>query len=362
MTKEIEDNKNEEMEYLTIYNKFLKEKIKEYCNEKGYYELYWDYRESIEPQQLLVAFQNYKKDGYENVQDYLENLLYEQNIDYDVNLFSQIESDLKKQDFFTEKFEKWYKDKCDIQNDLEETGYRGLDVNLKDLLKNSKFNFNIMFATEEEQNRDMTSIFSSFQNLDNMNNFEEKFDNSLTYLLYQQGHTIQEFFECLKENPSGFGNNHKCNFIESTVDEVVNDTLYNMSELTALVNFNGEEAIKFLNYIADNSLEEDINLKFEKETMIGLFDEWQGAGSILEINLENDLIIPKSMIRGIQIEGAENSGYSVDEVYMLTNDCWKNSLSYTDEKPILEEEDINKTKEYLKEYLILEEDEEEDEL
>lgn len=351
-----------ENKYLEKYRNFLKQKIKEYCNEKGYYEIYWDYQESIEPQQLLEAFENYKKDGFDKIENYLENELYELNIDYDNNLFSQIQDDLRVQDFFTDDFEKWYEDKCDIYEDLYEVGYNGIDVNLSDLLKNSNFRFNIMLATEEEQNRDMSSIFSSYQDIDNIENFDKKFDNSLTYLIHQQGHTIQEYFECLKMNPAGFKSDYKCNFIESTVDEVLNNNFYAMSELTALIELEGTEAIDFLNYLSGNTDNKDLNLKFNKDTMLGIFNEWEGAGSVLEINLEKDLIIPKTMIRDIQIEGAKNSSYSVDEVYMLTNNCWKNSLSYTVEKPKLIKEDINKTKNYINEYIIEDEESEEDEL
>lgn len=351
-----------ENKYLEKYRNFLKQKIKEYCNEKGYYEIYWDYQECIEPQQLLEAFENYKKDGFDKIENYLENELYELNIDYDNNLFSQIENDLKKQDFFTEDFEKWYEDKCDIYEDLYEAGYNGIDVNLSDLLKNSNFRFNIMLATKEEQNRDMSSIFSSYQNIDNIENFDKKFDNSLTYLIHQQGHTIQEYFECLNKNPAGFKSDYKCNFIESTVDEVLNNNFCVMSELTALIELEGTEAIEFLNYLSGNTDNKDLNLKFNKDTMIGIFNEWEGAGSVFEINLEKDLIIPKTMIRDIQIEGTKNSSYSVDEVYMLTNNCWKNSLSYTVEEPKLIKEDINKTKNYINDYIIEDEESEEDEL
>ena len=91
-----------------VYNDFLKEKIKEYCNKNGCYEIYWDYRESLEPNELMVAYTNFKSSGLERIEDYIEDVLLDYNIEYEDTLFSMIGTDLKNQNFYTEEFEKWY--------------------------------------------------------------------------------------------------------------------------------------------------------------------------------------------------------------------------------------------------------------
>lgn len=330
-----------------VYNNFLKEKIKEYCNEYGCYEIYWDYRENLEPNELMEAYKKFKDNGYEKIEDYIENELLDYNIDYDNNLFATIETDLKKQDFYTEEFEKWYQDNCNIFEDLQSNGYNGIDVNLSDLLRNSDFYFNIMFATAEEQNSDMSNIITAFGTY-HLPDFDymkpDDFDNTLTYLIHQQGHTCKEYFDILNRNPGGYNMDYKCEFIESIVDETVNCSAECMSELTILVKMNGKDAIDFLNYLANKN--NNLNLIFDKDSEIGMFNEWIGSGGLLGIALEKDFIVPKNMIRGFQIEGAKNQNYTVDEVFGLVGSCWRECMSYTEESPCLMLENIEETIRY----------------
>ena len=62
----------------------------------------------------------------------------------------------------------------------------------------------------------------------------------------------------------------------------------------------------------------------EKDVMCGLFNPWVGGGSILEIELPENLTIPADMIWSVWIEGSKKHGYDVDEVYGLVSSCWKN--------------------------------------
>lgn len=336
--------------YNEIYDNFLKSKIKEYCNEHGCCEIYWDYRDEIEPSELLEAYNNFSKSGFDKIEDYIEEKLLDYNLDYDTYMISQIINDLKSEDFYTEKFEKWYEEYCNIYEDLYENGYNGIDVNLKELLRKSIFHFNIMFATDEERNYDMGSIVTTFgtyhspyyEYLENDN-----FDNALTYLIHQQGHTCKEYFDVLENNPKGYRSDYNCKFIESVVDDVVNNSSEAMSELTVLVKMDGETALEFLNYLGDK--ENNKNLRIDKNCDMGIFNEWSGCGGLLELALEKDFIVPKNMIRGFQIEGAKNQNYTVDEVYSLIGDCWKECLDYTDEHPKLVLENMEETINYIKE-------------
>ncbi len=333
-----------------LYNDFLKAKIKEYCNENKCYEIYWDYRESIEPSMLLEAYAKYKENGFERIEDYIENQLLDMNFDYDSNLISQIQSDLKYEDFYNDEFENWYIDNCNIYEDLYENGYNGLDINLRNLLNNSNYHFNVMFATDEEQNYDMGSIvtaFGTYHEPDYDYLEKENFDNALTYLIHQQGHSCKEYFDELRDNPGRYEMSNNCKFIESIVNDVINNTSEAMSELTVLVKMDGNEAIKFLNYLEDK--EDNSNLKIDKNCEMGIFNEWSGCGGLLEIELEKDFIVPKNMIKGFQIEGCKNQSYTVDEVYGLINSCWKPCLNYTEEIPELVNENIDKTIKYTQE-------------
>lgn len=326
------------------YTDFLKSKIEEYCNEDGYYEIYWDYRDNIDANDIMEAFRNFKEKGFTNVEDYLEDELYSYNINMDDELISVIEKELFNQDFFKDDFEKWYYDNCNIYEDLCINGYNGIDINLFELLKHSDYCINIMLATDEEKNSDMSNIISSFgtYHLPDFEYMSERsFDNSLTYLIHQQGYTCREYFNVLNQNQHGYGMDCKCNFIESIVDEVTNCTADCMAEITVLVRVNGKELVEFLNYLCDENRK--LNLCFSKDSEIGIFNEWIGSGSLLGINLEKELVISKDMIRNIQIEGAKSQSYTVNEVYGLIGSCWRNVMSYTKEEPKLMIENINET-------------------
>jgi len=62
-----------------------------------------------------------------------------------------------------------------------------------------------------------------------------------------------------------------------------------------------------------------------KDTMCGLFDPWYGAGSLLEIELQNDVVIPVSIIRSAKPDGCDGS-CSISEVYGMCGSAWKSTL------------------------------------
>lgn len=59
------------------YIAWLREKLEDYCNDDGSYEVYWDYDDSITPDQLVEAVDNWKSEGYTSPESYLASTLYE---------------------------------------------------------------------------------------------------------------------------------------------------------------------------------------------------------------------------------------------------------------------------------------------
>lgn len=53
------------------YIAWLREKLENYCNDDGSYEVYWDYDDSITPDQLVEAVDNWKSEGYTSPESYL---------------------------------------------------------------------------------------------------------------------------------------------------------------------------------------------------------------------------------------------------------------------------------------------------
>lgn len=62
-----------------------------------------------------------------------------------------------------------------------------------------------------------------------------------------------------------------------------------------------------------------------KDTECGLYNPWNGSGSVLEIELDKDVKLPVKFAE-ICVEGCKMRGYDVDEVYGLLDSCWKETV------------------------------------
>lgn len=180
------------------YIAWLRDEIEKHCNSEGRYEAYWDYNDSITPDQLFNAMEHFERDGYASPLAYLEVSLVE---DYyfttpmEEALLTAISQDAKSA---PDGLGKHWDESDDIWGDLEAAGYQGIDANLDDLLSRSSFNVNVFFATEAERNFDMSSIVNAFGNDYREPRLEdvdaEDLDNALSYLVNQQGHSIAEVY------------------------------------------------------------------------------------------------------------------------------------------------------------------------
>lgn len=337
-------NNKHRKEYLA----FLKKQLEDKCNSDMCCEIYWDYRDELDASILKEVVDNYKEKGYVTPKDYLWDKLLELNFDYDNYMFNEIRKEIQGCD--NENIVKYFNEYGDLYEDAIEVGYNGIDVNLDTLLDKSEFCVNVMFATNTERNYDMGSIVNAFgcwrkPYFDYLLNNVDDLDNALTYLIHQQGHSVKEVYECLLNNPIGFGCRDKLDFAKSVVNDIVNNSSDALSELTALIKLDGNEFFELLEAVE----KEEKYLTFRTDTEIGIFNEWSGCGGLLEIQLDKPFVVPASMVRNVQIEGAkDNFGCTVYEVYGLIGSCWKDALGYTDEKPSLFEEDLQKTVEYAK--------------
>ncbi len=329
--------------YRDEYLAFLKECLEEHCNENMCCEVYWDYRDELDPSTLKEAFDKHKEAGYATPKDYLENVLWERNFDYDNDMFHDIENDIENCD--NEHVVEYFDSFGNVYEDAQEAGYNGIDVNLDELLRKSEFKVNLMFATDEERNFDMGSIVSSYgswrdPDFEYLVQVPEALDNALTYFIHQQGHSVKEVYECLLGNPRGFGSKEEMAFAKAIVNECVNNSSDAMSELTALVKLDGNEFFDLVEAVEKG----EQRLTFSTDTMMGIYNEWVGGGGLLELQLDKPFVVSTSMVRNVQVEGAPSDwGYTVDKTYGLIGSCWKETMGYTDEKPVLYEEDLAAT-------------------
>ena len=309
------------------------------------YELFFDYNDKIEGKTIAEAFQGYrdmvakaKEKGsvpdFDTFEAYLADFIYDK-WDLCDSIEDQIISDFEnnRSSDEIEIVNEYLEQECMCLGEaLDSEGFAGVSWSLKDIL--SEYHMNLMLTTPNEQNHDMGSIPNMFYDVQELDydlqkmkreTQEQHFDNALSYLVHQQGYQMSQVAEVFYT-----GEPTTDKFLQSVVDELDGyATSWSMMELTALVTLDSD-GLDVLDQIAKG----EGAIKLSKDTMMGLFNEWQGAGGSLEIELHKPFVIPVDMVRNVQIEGQKSDsvyGYTVNDVYGLVGSAWKGTVETTDE-------------------------------
>lgn len=307
----------------------------------------------LSPSDILNAFDKYQdqykvyKKGNKNFADVLEenkmgdsdfSLDYidaaQEQLLYDIEYSVGEEKYNQMIDAVSEEFD-------DVYNAIDymfEKNKLSMDFDMSQITPNCELN--IMFETSAERNFDMGSINAFYKTpLDNgVEDFIELGDNALNYLIHQQGYKASDVFESFEKMVQDPEHREK-GFISSVSDEIENNGGYDMNELTVLVSASGKDLFDLLDQIASGK----DYLTFPKNTSIGLFNEWNGSGSTFDITLDKPFVVPANMVRNVQIEDAnDNYGYTVNQVYGLTPECWNSKAGVTKDAPQLVSEDYSK--------------------
>ena len=287
----------------------------------------------------FVEWKKMIEEGDEKVSfsDFMSNYAYNLTDDVEIekyDLFKKLEKALKEAD---EKIQESYVAYMKMNMNSEEeweredltlqlAGFKGVNVNWKSFIGNYKMN--LMFATEKEQLFDMGSI-SAVTNpdlsdigsaLESKRTFKAYADNTLTYLLHQQGYTLSNLYDVLYSDIEDKNTNK---FLLSVKEEIEDKTSW-MSEFTILIELNQYNIEDVFEAIQTK----EGYLIVNQDNEMGLFNEWDGSGSLLNIQPEKEVIMPMSMLRNAQIEGADNnSGYTINETYGLMDTCWKDNFN-----------------------------------
>lgn len=135
-------------------------------------------------------------------------------------------------------------------------------------------------------------------------------ESGLVWLVRQQGYKVQQLIDAINSEEET-GNK----FIDSIVNESANVTS-SMNALTFHVQMSLEDFIKIKKHKVD--------LTLEKNTTAGLIDYWSGAGSMNDIQLDKEVILPHNMYDA-HLDGAR--GYGVMEIYGVGHDFWTDTVS-----------------------------------
>lgn len=260
-----------------------------------------------------TSFSNYL---YDEIQDSLfDNVAY-----LEEELASQIKTLAEeKGDAFVEALENLDEDLP--YELLEQFGYEGATVDMSEFLDHD-YKVNLLLATEQELNYDNTSISRMAHGiigedgkltLKDYNDFHDKTvtaadqletysDNALSYLVHQQGYTVEEMMHTVQARIAE-SNYDTSEFIESVVNELDGTYSDYNEQLTALISINGNNLVEMLDKVAEGK----DNIVLGTDTVIGLYDRMNGAGSDFEIQLEEDMVIPTTMVQIVQMESSGSS-------------------------------------------------------
>lgn len=140
----------------------------------------------------------------------------------------------------------------------------------------------------------------------------------LVWLAKQQGYTPEEVVEVLKDEDNVSANE----FLASISSEVYNG--YGCEALTFCVKMTLGQAIALKEKMKSNP---NGSIVIDKRATCGLFNPWDGSGSILDIACEKDIEIPFKNIWKFYIDESRSNRYdSIHNVYRTDSSLWRDYL------------------------------------
>ena len=142
--------------------------------------------------------------------------------------------------------------------------------------------------------------------------------SGLVWLAKQQGYTLDQVAEILKDGDIA----KPKTFLETVLQEVTNG--YGCEALTFCVKMTLGQAITLKEKMKSNP---NGSIVLDKRVVCGLFDPWEGGGSVLEIACEKDIEIPFENIWKFYIDERRGNRYdSIHNVYGTDSSLWRDCL------------------------------------
>ena len=257
-----------------------------------YTELVADYRDELDKKTIEEILQS------NNPLDEFYSLVWEAYIDSDLSeynyIFETIESNWDEEEYgaydeHEDFIVEWIFEH--IRFDIPYSHYLKQDVNVNIVVDVGDGNYDFSLNN-----------FASYNAIK-----DESIDNnsSVLWLVKQQGYTKKDLSNTISKE-----NFKDSKFLKSIFAELVNATTH----MNALVFFVKMELGEFFKY-----LEEPYDLILPANINCGLVDFWQGAGSVLGIELEKEAKIPKEFVQ-VHVDG--NRGYGLQDIYGINDGLW----------------------------------------
>ena len=296
-----------------LVNDYLAENYAWEKKDDGFYhfDIYVDYRDEISDSIAKEILEN----------DYSRDILIEKLWD----LYQEQEWDIIDNlvDDFKEKvdpklledaniIEDGNLDDGDIREEFMEIIYVDYPV---DWALRQEFCFNIIVSNGD----DNYDFWLNEHIVDEDENIDENAEKAgLVWLVKQQGHTLDELVEILKNGDIA----EPKSFLETVLQEVANG--YGCEALTFCVKMTLGQAIALKEKMKSNP---NGSIVIDKKVECGLFDPWSGGGSVLEIACEKDIEIPFENIWKFYIDEKRSNRYdAIHNVYGTDSSLWRDCL------------------------------------
>ena len=178
-----------------------------------------------------------------------------------------------------------------------------------------KFCFNVVVSNGDDD----YDFWLNEYIVDEDGNVDENAEKSgIVWLTKQQGYTLEELVEILKNGDIKVPKT----FLETVLQEIANG--YGCEALTFCVKMTLGQAIALKERTKENP---NGSIVIDKKAECGLFDPWEGGGSVLEIACEKDIEIPFGNVWKFYIDERRSSRYdSIHNVYGTDSSLWRDCL------------------------------------
>lgn len=307
----------------------IKEIIVEYLEKEWFdkteggcykYELYADYRDELDYKTAIEILK--ADDPMQKFYELIDECWFDYTLQVEDEHFKKIKELIEEKCLFQDDIDADIKEI--IREEFQEIAY--LELPYDHYLK-QEYYANIMVDTGDG-NYDYTlnSVYPAY-----CGTYGDTIDDkaSIVWLAKQQGYTKTELKKALNEgdmkDPHGFLQTLRVELANAashmnTLTFLAKMTLRELIELNELVKLQDRNGVKYdarkrpyCGYII-----------IDKKAETGLYDPWNGGGSVFEIELEKDIRLPIRFIRSALPDGGD--GHSLDSVYGMWGGCWKDDV------------------------------------
>ena len=184
-----------------------------------------------------------------------------------------------------------------------------------DWAESQEFCFNIIVSNGD----DNYDFWLNEHIIDDDGNVDQDAEKAgIVWLAKQQGYTLDQVVEVLKDDDI----TEPKTFLGTVLQEVANG--YGCEALTFCVKMTLGQAIALKEKMKSNP---NGSIVIDKKVECGLFDSWQGGGSVLDIACEKDIEIPFENIWKFYIDERRSNRYdSIHNVYGTDDSIWRDCL------------------------------------